>query len=264
MQNFCYINFDHEFPLVAAAIHNGHLVSERLEQISALTETERLREEDPFTGKWTKISSNRIIGNFSRFEVDLNRPREKCIYLEPEDAWGLTLWHKKPSIEIINEILSKYDDFYKQVGSGIMHLLEQFDRIVILDIHSYNHRRQGPDNPPDDPEINPEVNIGTGTMDRIYWSAIVDRFLKDLKNFQFFQRSLDVRENVKFKGGYFSRWIHENFPQKACCLSIEFKKIFMDEWTGEADGQQVEEIFSALKYTMPGILEELKNMNQSR
>ena len=261
MNDFCHIDLEHEYSVVATAIHNGHILSDNLERISALTAQERLREEDPFTGKWTEISPNRIIGNFSRFEVDLNRPRDKCIYLEPEDAWGLTLWKKKPSVKIITEILSQYDDFYKRVGSGINRLLEQFDRIVILDIHSYNHRRQGPDNPPDDPELNPEVNIGTGTMDRIYWSAIVERFLKDLKNFKYFQKSLDVRENVKFKGGFFSRWIHENFPQKVCCLSIEFKKFFMDEWTGEADGQQVEEIFSALKYTVPGILEEIKKMS---
>jgi len=165
---FCYVDLDHEYPIVAAAIHNGHFISEKIELNSALTEYERLREEDPFTGEWTEVSANKIIANFSRFEVDLNRPREKCIYLEPEDAWGLNLWHTKPSEKIVAEILSEYDEFYTQIESGITRLLERFDRIVILDIHSYNHRRQGPDKPADAPDLNPEVNIGTGTMDRIY------------------------------------------------------------------------------------------------
>jgi N-formylglutamate deformylase len=263
-QEFCYFKLDHEIPLIAAAIHNGHFLSEKLKRISALTSAQRLREEDPFTGRWTEISASRIIANFSRFEVDLNRPSEKCIYLQPEDAWGLNLWSTKPSAEIVAEILSKYDDFYKRIGSGIAHLLERYDRIVILDLHSYNHRRQGPDKPIDNPELCPEVNIGTGTMDRGYWGTVVDRFLKDLLNYKYFGRSLDVRENIKFKGGYFPRWIHDNFPQKACCLSVEFKKFFMDEWTGKAEEDQLKEIYLALKFTVPGILAEIKNMSPYR
>jgi N-formylglutamate amidohydrolase len=219
-----------------------------------------LREEDPFTGRWTQICENRIIANFSRFEVDLNRPREKCIYLEPEDAWDLRLWHTKPSEEVIKENLSKYDSFYDQVDAGLKQLLQQNKRIVVLDLHSYNHLREGPDNPPADPQLNPEVNIGTGSLDRTYWAPVVERLLGDLRNFNFFGKSLDVGENVKFKGGYFSRWIHEKFPRKVCCLSIEFKKFFMDEWTGAPDERQILEILSMLKSTIPGILEELNKI----
>jgi N-formylglutamate amidohydrolase len=221
-----------------------------------------LREEDPFTGRWTQVCENRIIAHFSRFEVDLNRPREKCIYLEPEDAWGLNIWHSKPSIEIINKILSKYDRFYDQVDDGLKQLLQRNERIVVLDLHSYNHLREGPDNPPADPQINPEVNIGTGSMDRRYWAPVVERFLGDLSNFNFIGKSLDVRENVKFKGGYFSRWIHEKFPRKVCCLSIEFKKFFMDEWTGKGDEKQINEIYALLNSTLSGILKELNDLKK--
>jgi N-formylglutamate amidohydrolase len=259
-QKFYVMQLEHEFPIVTTAIHDGHLFSENLKQISALSDSERLREEDPFTGRWTKISKNRIIANFSRFEVDLNRPREKCIYLEPEDAWGLNLWHTKPSDKMIGESLSKYDNFYNQVGSGLKRLLKGYERIVVLDLHSYNHRRQGPDKPADDSALNPEVNIGTGSMDRSYWSPVVERFIDDVRNYNYFERSLDIRENIKFKGGYFSRWLHDNFPQKICCLSIEFKKFFMDEWTGEPEEKQINEIKSLLNYTLPGILDELEKM----
>lgn len=48
---------------------------------------------------------------------------------------------------------------------------EEYGRFLVLDLHSYNHRRAGPNAPPADPERNPEVNIGTGTMDRGRWAA---------------------------------------------------------------------------------------------
>jgi len=137
-------------------------------------------------------------------------------------------------------------------------LVGKFDRFIVFDLHTYNHKRGGPDGPQSNPEENPEVNIGTGTMDRDFWSPAVDRFIADLRNFDFLGRKLDVRENVRFRGGNFPRWIHENFPQEGCALAIEFKKFFMDEWTGIPDLRQLAAISDALKSTVPGILEELE------
>ena len=65
---------------------------------------------------------------------------------------------------------------------------------------------------------------------------------------------------MKFRGGNFSRWIHENFPESGCSIAIEFKKFFMDEWTGEPDYVVIEAIKSALKSTVAGVLEELKKL----
>ena len=261
-QEFCLIQLQHENPIIATAIHDGHLFSENLKQISALSESERLREEDPFTGRWTNISENRIIANFSRFEVDLNRPREKCIYLEPEDAWGLNLWHSKPSPEVIVEIMSKYDDFYEKVRREITYLLKNISGIVVLDLHSYNHRREGPDKPPADSDMNPEINVGTGNMNRGYWAPLVDGFMKDMQSYNYFGMSLDVRENIKFRGGHFSNWLHENFSSQVCCMSIEFKKFFMDEWTGDPDEKHITEIYALLQSTLPGIINELKKLSE--
>ena len=125
---------------------------------------------------------------------------------------------------------------------------------MVLDLHSYNHRRSAPDAPPADPALNPEVNVGTGAMNRKLWAPLADRFMKDLRSFDFMGRNLDVRENIKFKGGYFSRWIHENFPESGCALAVEFKKFFMDEWTGEKDWKQTQTIKDALQSTIPGLL----------
>ncbi len=63
---------------------------------------------------------------------------------------------------------------------------------------------------------------------------MIDRFISDLSGFDFPGGRLDVRENVKFRGGNCGAWAHATFPDSACVLSIEVKKFFMDEWTGDA------------------------------
>ena len=100
-------------------------------------------------------------------------------------------------------------------------------------------------------------------MDRSRWAPVVDRFIVDLRNFDFRGRNLDVRENVKFRGGYFPTWIHEHFGTSVCVLSIEFKKFFMDEWTGSPDPEQLAAITRALKSTVWGVHEELVRMGLS-
>ena len=249
-----------EGPIVATAIHNGHLLRDEVASLSALSDEARLREEDPFTGDWTSIANVQVVVHNSRFEVDLNRPRHKAVYIHPEDAWGLKVWTKEPSIKIIVNSLGVYDSFYEEIYKLFSQLEKRYDSFVVFDLHSYNYRRNGPQSPPEDPQLNPEVNIGTGTMDRKFWSPIVTRFISDLKNYNCQGRKLDVRENVKFKGGQFSRWIHENFPESACALAIEFKKFFMDEWSGTPDLIQLNEIRLALSSTIPGVLEELAKM----
>jgi hypothetical protein len=131
-------------------------------------------------------------------------------------------------------------------------------------LHSYNHLRQGPDGAPADPRENPEVNIGTGTMNREYWAPIVDRFITDLSSVDYMGRQLDVRENVKFKGGNFSRWIHETFPNSVCAIAIEFKKFFMDEWTGQPNELDVSAIGQALQATTKGVIEELETFEKTK
>ena len=249
-------------PLVATAIHNGHALRTEVAEIVALSRSERLREEDPFTGQWTSLTDTRLIGLRSRFEVDLNRPREKAVYLEPEDAWGLQVWQERPPKEVVSRSLLQYDAFYAEARRLFLELQRNFGRFVVFDLHTYNNRRQGPRGPAADPELNPEVNVGTGSMDRERWAPIVDRFIADLRAFDFLGRQLDVRENIKFQGGYFPRWTHANFPDSACVLAIEFKKFFMDEWTGQLDPtqRQFKTIHRALQSTIPGVLEELNKL----
>lgn len=247
-------------PVLAAAIHDGHYVREEMLQLMAISEEDRLREEDPFTGEWTSIGNTGIIGLISRFEVDLNRQRDMAVYIKPEDAWGLQVWKTEPGSDLIEQSLREYDAFYKEAERIMSDIIDKHGFVVVLDLHSYNHRRDGSDGPAADPHENPEVNIGTGTIDMNRWAPLVERVIADLRNYNYRSRSLDVRENIKFKGGNFSRWIHKTFPDKACSISIEFKKFFMDEWTGEPDINQIAEINLALCSVIPGIQEELKKL----
>ena len=103
-------------PIWAAAIHAGHRVRAELAERLAIDESMRLREEDPFTDQWTELAPNRITVSVSRFEVDLNRPREQAVYLKPEDAWGLPLWRVAPFEEMIRTSRQKHDAFYAALG----------------------------------------------------------------------------------------------------------------------------------------------------
>ena len=247
-------------PIIATAVHDGHDLRPEVAEIMKLTEAERLREEDPYTSSWVDIVDTQIVALRSRFEMDLNRPREQAIYRDPEDAWGLDIWSTRPSDEIVERSLAQYDAYYEMLRAVCDEKRERHGKFVLYDIHSYNHRRHGEEHPEEDPIENPEVNIGTGTMERKRWAPLVDRFIADLREFDFMGRRLDVRENVKFKGGNQVRWLHNNYPESGVGLAIEFKKFWMDEWTGEKDAEMIAELGRALRSTLPGVLEELKKL----
>lgn len=247
-------------PIIAAAVHNGHQTRKSVERRLAIDEMTQLREEDPVTGEWTQVAKTQIVGLRSRFEVDLNRPRDKAVYETPADAWGMQVWDTPPDQAMIDASLREYDEFYADVEQLLNDMLEDYPKLVVFDLHTYNQMRQGPNAAPADPKENPEVNIGTGTMNREFWCPVIDRIISDLRNYDFHGRSLDVRENVKFKGGYFGKWVHETFPDRVCCVAIEFKKFFMDEWQGDADPDEVESIYAALKATHRGVREALESM----
>lgn len=245
-------------PLIATAVHDGHEVRADLVRHLALSDSERLREEDPFTGDWTRVAPTHVVGTRSRFEVDLNRPRENAVYRTPEDAWGLTVWKNDPSERLFERSLMAYDAFYDAMRELFREIARQHRPFVVFDLHSYNHRRQGPAGPVADVEGNPQVNIGTGTMHRERWGPVVDASIEALRSFDFPGGALDVRENVKFFGGNWPRWIHENFPDTGVAIAIEFKKFFMDEWTGEPHRESVEAIEEALRCAASAVLDALE------
>jgi N-formylglutamate deformylase len=247
-------------PVIAVANHHGHALRPEVTRIMGLDAAARLQEEDPFTGEWADIVPTSLVAQHSRFEVDLNRPRESAVYMNSDDAWGLEVWKQLPPDSLIEASLAQYDAYYTALESLCRDKQEHYGNFVVLDLHSYNYRRDGPAGPEADPAGNPEVNIGTGTMNRERWGGLVDRFIHELRSSDFLGRSLDVRENVKFVGRQFPKWVHTHYPDSGCAIAVEFKKFFMDEWTGKLDLAAHDAIKRALASTLPGLEEELEKV----
>jgi N-formylglutamate amidohydrolase len=243
-------------PIVGTAIHNGHNIRRDVEALMALPRNDRLREEDPFTEFVIRDIPNRIICHRSRFEVDLNRPRENAVYLSPEQAWGMDVWRDDPPPPTVEQSLAFHDSYYSMLRQFLHDIKEQHGFFVVLDIHSYNHRRDGPEARPSRSETAPEINIGTFSMDRQRWAHVVDPFMESLRQFEFLGRTMDVRENVAFQGkGEQTRFIHEVFPKTGCAIAVEFKKFFMDEWTCVPDTEALAAMRAMIRSTLP-VLED--------
>ena len=176
-------------PVVMTAIHAGHELRPELADLVLVDASIRLREEDPFTDRLA-VAGTRVTVHRSRFEVDLNRPRADAVYCAPEDAWGLQVWKQPPSPEVVERSLAVYDTFYAVLADRLNRLAAR-GPFVVLDIHSYNHRRDGVPAPSAE---NPELNVGTGSLVRGRWDRIVDGFIDEMRDQQVDGHALDVRE----------------------------------------------------------------------
>lgn len=228
-------------PVVATAIHAGHDVRDEVARDLALAEGDRRREEDPHTDRIIAPFDTRAVVHRSRFEVDLNRTRDEAVYSADDETWGLDTWRRPLPQAVVRRSRAIYDDFYARLGALLDDLAER-GPFVLLDVHSYNHRRGGPEAAPDDPAENPDLNVGTGSLDRARWAPVVDAFMDSCSGVEVAGRPLDVRENVRFEGAHLAEWVHGRYPDTGCALALEFKKTFMDEWTGEVDRSHLQQL----------------------
>ncbi|MDQ3478791.1 MAG: N-formylglutamate amidohydrolase [Pseudomonadota bacterium] len=228
-------------PVVATAIHDGHELRAEIARDMVLADLDRLREEDPFTGEAVRGVSSHIIVHRSRFEFDLNRARDSAVYRTPEQCWGLNVW-KSGELDdsLVSGSLDLHGEYYRMLGAVLDELASRHDRFAVIDAHSYNHRRDGPDSAPTPQLDAPDINIGTFSMPRDEWAFLIDPLMQAMRDFDFNGRHLDVRENVAFQGkGEQTRFIHERYPARGCAIALEFKKFFMDEWSGKPDPNEV-------------------------
>lgn len=248
--------------LVAAAVHTGHGLRPEVADAMVLDEAVRLREEDPFTDVIGSSAPARAVAHRSRFEVDLNRPRDTAVYRRPEDCWGLHVWREDPLDEaVVGRSLQVYDAFYADLAERLDEVAAR-GPFVVYDVHSYNHRRDGEDDLGADPVENPEVNLGTGTVDARF-GPVVDTFRASLAAQEVHGHRLDVRENVKFEGRALAWWVHGRYPGRGLCLALEFKKTFMDEWTGQVDEAHLAQLRDALAATHAPVLDALGRVGAS-
>lgn len=242
-------------PVIAAAIHDGHRLDPGLYEYMHLAEHERFREEDPYTRELADLPITQVIVESSRFQTDLNRRREQAIYRKPADAWGLTVWRPELPEVVIERLLAEYDRFYADMALLIQQTISLFGAFIVLDIHTYNHRRDHPwlEAPVGE---NPEVNVGTG-YNQEKWMAMGRHLVRFLAHHQHNGRMLDVRENVRFRGGGFAEWLNHHYGEYGCVFSLEFKKTFVDEWTGRVDIGHLTRIRTILEGYIPFLLDQL-------
>jgi hypothetical protein len=267
-----------EGPVIATAVHDGHRMREELAGHVALTDLERLREEDPHTADWAAVGDTTLVVHHSRFELDVNRPKEGCVYLTPDQAWGLQVWSAPLPEDIVRRSYKNYDAFYEDAARQLDALVERYAKLLLLDIHTYNHRRAGSEEPEADWAANPEINLGTKSIDAEYWRPIIDEFVSFVAATPYWNAESDpapgyrqsaggpegdalhTGENTKFGGGYFSRWIGQRYPKEVCVLAIEFKKFFMDEWSGKLYANHHEKILKLLEGATAAMRPKLQDM----
>jgi N-formylglutamate amidohydrolase len=242
-------------PVVAIALHAGHDVRPDVASELKLDDAGRLREEDPCTDQIAASVASRVVVLRSRFEVDLNRRRADAVYRTPEACWGLEVWRDDLPRALVDGSLAIHDAFYAD-------LKRHLDRVamrgpfVVFDVHSYNHRRESDDAPPSPQAGHPDLNVGTRWV-APQWRPVLDVVETEFRDLEIAGHRLDVREDVVFRGGYLPRWISEQYPDTGCPIALEFKKTFMDEWTGVVDVEHVQTLARALHAAQASVLNTL-------
>ena len=237
-------------PVVATAIHDGSQLRPEVAAAMKLPELDRLREEDPYTGQSVVDVPTHVIAHVSRFEYDLNRGQDGAVYETPDQAWGLDVWHQRPDPALVRRSLDLHASYYRMLAELLDDVATRHERFAVIDVHSYNHRRDGPDGQPTDPARAPDINIGTFSMPRDHWAFVVDPLMEAMRGFDFNGRRLDVRENIAFQGkGEQTRFIHERYPDRGCAIALEFKKFFMDEWSGVPDPAELDAMRRLIAHT---------------
>ena len=223
-------------PVITTAIHAGHGIRSELLPWLEIGDRERLREEDPLTDYFLAVGDSMLRANRSRFEFDLNRPREMAISTDPADQWGLQIWNSDLPAEQIEKSRRLHDEFYAMMRNHCDAMIARFGRILLLDIHSYNHRRDGPDADPAPAGENPDIDLGATTMNHRIYGDLLESFAQELRSAPVCGRQPHVGVNVRWEdGGNFPEWLHEIYGDDACVITLEYKKSFMDEWTGQAN-----------------------------
>lgn len=209
---------------VCTAIHDGHNIRKSLLDQCLLSSAERLYEEDPYTGEMISSMPITLIGLDSRYEYDLNRPPETCVY---EQAWGQQVWSTKLSNQEKELSLEKHAIFYRVLDAIVTKIEELHGNCLIYDIHSYNHLRMVTEQSP------PTFNIGTEQINTKRWGRVIKHWQKTLAMVDL--PNIDTRSAVNevfFGRGYLASFVKRNF-KKTLVLPTEVKKVFMDELTGE-------------------------------
>ena len=220
-------------PYLCTAIHSGHRLRSDLADNCLLDENKRLCEEDPYTDQLIDSFPITLIAKDSRYEYDLNRSPESCIY---DSAWGSEVWRTALSVSQSDTSLLKHAQYYRILKTLLTVLKKRFGGCMLVDIHSYNWQiRQH--------EQAPVFNIGTSQVNVRRWRNTLLTLEKHLSSMVLPNLETTLDRNTVFQGrGYQAHFVREFF-EDTVVIPLEIKKIFMDETNGE---------------TFPLVMEKLK------
>ncbi|MDH5258331.1 MAG: flavohemoglobin expression-modulating QEGLA motif protein, partial [Gammaproteobacteria bacterium] len=210
-------------PYVCSSIHSGHKLTPALEKKCLISESDRLQEEDPYTDQMIDSFPITLVAMDSRFEYDLNRPPESCVY---ESAWGKEVWKKPLTASQNDTSLVKHARYYRVLKALLTKLEERFGAVMLVDVHSYNWQIRKYDDAP-------VFNIGTSQVNVRRWRNTLSVLEKKLRLITLPNLTTTVERNAVFQGrGYQASFVREFFSN-TLIIPLEVKKIFMDEENGE-------------------------------
>ena len=234
--NSFLVEINEYVPFVCAAIHHGENLRESLKSKCALSKLQRWKEEDPLTGDFISSMPIKIIANDSRYEYDLNRKPEECIY--KDKAWGQTVWKEKLNEDDLTISLKKHALFYKVFDSLLTKITQKFQKCIVYDIHSYNFKRIGEDAP--------VFNVGTEQLLPKYRNEIQE-WLSQLSKIKLPNIINTTEENKVFFGkGYLANHVCAR-SEDILVLPTEIKKIYCDEDSGDQYSDIINSITTGLK-----------------
>ncbi|KGJ89048.1 N-formylglutamate amidohydrolase [Colwellia psychrerythraea] len=212
-------------PAMSAAIHDGSNFRTELEDNCLLESLDRYYEEDPYTGSFIAKQAITLIAHDSRYEYDLNRDTDECVY---ETAWGKEIWKAPLSEEMITKSKAKHAQFYRIVAAVVEALVEDFGQCIVYDNHSYNFKRH-------ERKDLPVLNVGTSSVKSEQWRPIINSWLSALQGMNVDGIEVTAAENDIFYGkGRLAGFCHSRYDN-VLVLATEAKKVFMNELTGEAN-----------------------------
>jgi len=219
------LKIDRYEPALCAAIHNGGNIRPLLAESCLLSQSERYYEEDPHTGSFIEHQAITLIAHDSRYEYDLNRNHEECVYTT---AWGKEVWKEPLAAAEITASKEKHAQFFRIVSAVVEALVKDFGQCLVYDIHSYNHRRH-------ERKDTPVFNLGTTSVKSEKWRPVIDGWLAAMKSMQVDGVDITAAENDVFLGkGNLAAHCHSLYDN-VLVLATEVKKVFMDELTGAPD-----------------------------
>ena len=235
------LKVDSYAPYICAAVHDGGQFRKSLWDICTHSTYELWYEEDPCTREMVASLPIVISGSDSRFEYDLNRPPEECIF---EDAWGKPLWKSRLPDSERKLSLEKHNAFYRVAHALVAQIESKYGAALVFDMHSYNWKRW--ERPV------PTWNLGTTNIDTDRYGVQVESWRSRLGEIQFPNDipSSALVNDVFYGKGYFLKSITERFDN-TLVLATEIAKVYCDELTGIIYPEVVNAAARQLKELIP-------------